>query len=62
MLLGTNRIGKIEVIRCGIDLVVYGVDAARFGSPNANRRFRSLSVGRLSGIKGFRYLLDAHSW
>jgi colanic acid/amylovoran biosynthesis glycosyltransferase len=57
----TEQVDKIKVIHCGIDLTAYEFDAARSESSRANRKFRILSVGRFTAIKGFNYLLDALS-
>lgn len=57
----SEQADKIQIIHCGIDLAVYGFNATRRKPSGANGKFRILSVGRLSGIKGFSYLLDALS-
>lgn len=46
--------GRISIIRCGIDLSRF-----RYLTTTSSReRLRILSIGRLSGIKGFPYLLE----
>ncbi len=49
----------VSVIHCGMDLAAFDFNADKPSRYGTNRKFRILSVGRLSGIKGFEYLLDA---
>jgi colanic acid/amylovoran biosynthesis glycosyltransferase len=60
--LGWNATAKektVSVIHCGMDLTAFDFNADKPSQYSANRKFRILSVGRLTGIKGFEYLLDA---
>jgi colanic acid/amylovoran biosynthesis glycosyltransferase len=60
--LGWNATAKgkiVSVIHCGMDLTAFDFNADKPSQYVADRKFRILSVGRLSGIKGFEYLLDA---
>ena len=50
---------KITVVHCGVDLSLFPFDEARSTRKDADTTLRILSIGRLSGIKGFPYLLDA---
>lgn len=57
--LGTKYEKKTKVIHCGIDLnrFKYEVDKVNVGKINSH--INILSIGRLSGIKGFTYLVRA---
>ncbi len=50
---------KIAVVHCGIDLASFPFDKSRQEKGSENDALRILSIGRLSGIKGFPYLVDA---
>jgi colanic acid/amylovoran biosynthesis glycosyltransferase len=50
---------KISVIHCGIDLKRFAYDPDKTFNADKNGRLNILSIGRLSGIKGFTYLLEA---
>jgi colanic acid/amylovoran biosynthesis glycosyltransferase len=49
----------VSVIHCGLDLTAFDFNADKTSQYGTDRKFRILSVGRLSGIKGYKYLLDA---
>jgi len=49
---------KVEVVHCGVDPETFAVEAAS-ASPDGNRPFEILSVGRLVSLKGHGVLLDA---
>lgn len=50
---------KIHVIRCGIDLDKFQYESERTKAARENSKVNILSIGRLSGIKGFTYLIDS---
>lgn len=50
---------NVKIVRCGIDLAKFPFKKNRTSCVNSEKALQILSVGRLSGIKGFRYLLDA---
>lgn len=51
----------VKIIRCGIDLTQFVFNEKRTPFAGREKVLQILSVGRLSGIKGFRYLFDALS-
>jgi colanic acid/amylovoran biosynthesis glycosyltransferase len=57
--LGGAPHGPVQVVRCGLDLRRFVFDEARPALSSHAGTLCILSVGRLSGIKGFRFLLDA---
>jgi glycosyltransferase involved in cell wall biosynthesis len=56
---GSKYEKKIEVIYCGINLEQYQFMSERPETKRPDRTLDILSIGRLSGIKGFPYLIDA---
>lgn len=56
---GSRYENKIKVIHCGIDLTRFTYDTERSFQFSDNRTLNILSIGRLSGIKGFSYLVEA---
>lgn len=50
---------NVTIVRCGIDLTQFVFKENRTSFANGDKALQILSVGRLSGIKGFRYLLEA---
>lgn len=56
---GSRYESKIKVIHCGIDLTRFTYDKERSFQFSDNRTLTILSIGRLSGIKGFSYLIEA---
>jgi colanic acid/amylovoran biosynthesis glycosyltransferase len=57
-ILGREYAPKIVVLHCGVDLQELPYDRDRKSGPDGET-LKILSVGRLSGIKGFNYLIDA---
>jgi glycosyltransferase involved in cell wall biosynthesis len=55
---GNSFQNKIKVLHCGINIEKFPFDTHRQQFDN-NNSINILSIGRLSGIKGFSYLLDA---
>lgn len=56
---GEQHGGKIHVIHCGIDLTRFTYDTERTFNQADDHPLSILSIGRLSGIKGFTYLIEA---
>lgn len=56
--LGDSWRGRVEVVRCGIDVSEFAYTPRAWGVRH-DEPVRIVSVGRLSGIKGFPYLLGA---
>lgn len=56
--MGDSSQNKIKVLHCGINIEKFPFDNKRQLFDN-NTSINILSIGRLSGIKGFPYLLDA---
>jgi len=57
--LGEKYCNKIHVIHCGIDLNRFTYDTKRIFPQRDGQPLSILSIGRLSGIKGFSYLIEA---
>jgi len=56
---GPQYAGRIEVIRCGIDLERFQYDREKDAASEAQGALNILSIGRLTEIKGFGYLIEA---
>lgn len=56
---GTKYEEKTEVIHCGIDLDKFKFDVDNVYRYGNDSPLNILSIGRLSGIKGFTYLIEA---
>ncbi len=57
--MGPTHANKINVIHCGIDLKRFVFDIDLSNLKERDRPVNILSIGRLSGIKGFSYLILA---
>jgi glycosyltransferase involved in cell wall biosynthesis len=56
---GTKYEEKTEVIHCGIDLQRFKFEVEKVYTGSNDSPLNILSIGRLSGIKGFSYLIEA---